>query len=112
VINSILEVEDVEDVACTVDDMEATDPSRSRSLVQRGKGGKGYKGRNDGGSVQAAKGCKGLETSCDRKNFASLRVKCPDKQIQSGCSKKKLIAVYLSHLPVISYKNFVLRKNI
>ena len=32
-INCMLEVEDVEDVACTVDDMEATD--RSGSLVQR-----------------------------------------------------------------------------
>jgi hypothetical protein len=30
------------------------------------EGGKGYKGRNDGGSVQAAQGCKGLETPCDR----------------------------------------------
>jgi hypothetical protein len=34
VINWMLEVEDVEDVACTVDDMEDTD--RSRFLVQRG----------------------------------------------------------------------------
>jgi hypothetical protein len=45
VINWMLEVEDVEDVACIVDEMEATDPSRSRSLVQRGwcegRGGKG-----------------------------------------------------------------------
>ena len=32
--NWMLEVEDVEDVACTVDDMEARD--RSQSLVQRG----------------------------------------------------------------------------
>ena len=34
-INWMLEVEDVEEVACTVDDMEATD--HSRSLVQRVK---------------------------------------------------------------------------
>jgi hypothetical protein len=34
VINWMLEVEDVEDVACTVDDMEATD--HSQYLVQRG----------------------------------------------------------------------------
>jgi hypothetical protein len=34
VINWILEVEEVEDVACTVDDMEVRD--RSQSLVQRG----------------------------------------------------------------------------
>ena len=33
-INLMLEVEDVEDVACTVEDMEAM--GRSRSLVQRG----------------------------------------------------------------------------
>src|SRR6266699_3509864 len=39
----MLEVEDVEDVACTVDDMEATDCSQS--LVQRGwSEGKGDKG--------------------------------------------------------------------
>jgi hypothetical protein len=37
-------------------------------------------------------------------------VKGPDKQIQSDFSKKQLIAVYLSHLPVISYKNFGLSK--
>ena len=41
-INRILEVEDVEDVACTVDDMEATD--RSRSFVQWGLcEGRGHK---------------------------------------------------------------------
>jgi hypothetical protein len=38
------------------------------------------------------------------------RVKGPDKQIQSGCSKKKFFAVYFSHLPVVSYKSFGLRK--
>jgi hypothetical protein len=53
VINWMLEVEDVEDVACTVvDDMEAT--GCSGSLVQRGwsegRGGQEYKGRNDGGT--------------------------------------------------------------
>jgi hypothetical protein len=43
VINWMLEVEDVEDVVCTVDDIEATDGSRS--LVQRGKcEGRWYKG--------------------------------------------------------------------
>jgi hypothetical protein len=41
-----------------------------------------------------------------------LRVKGPDKQIQSGCSKKKFFAIYFSHLPVVSYKSFGLRKKI
>ena len=36
-INRMLEGEDVEDVACTLDDMDATD--RSRTLVQRGGDG-------------------------------------------------------------------------
>ncbi len=39
-INLVLEMEDVEDVACTVDDMEARD--RSQSLVQRGWGREGW----------------------------------------------------------------------
>ena len=39
----MLEVEDVEDVACTVKDMEATD--RSRSLVQRGLSEGGGRGQ-------------------------------------------------------------------
>jgi hypothetical protein len=66
VINWMLEVEDVEDVACTVDDIEATD--RSQSLVQRGWS---EEGRNeDSGSsmgviysdsIQTAQGC-GVET--------------------------------------------------
>ncbi len=54
VINWMLETKDVEDVACTVDDMEAL--GRWRSLVQRGlsegreggTSGQEYKGRNDG----------------------------------------------------------------
>jgi hypothetical protein len=42
VINWMLEVEDAEDVACTVDDMGTAD--RSRSLDQRGwSEGRGYK---------------------------------------------------------------------
>jgi hypothetical protein len=47
VINWILEVEDVEDVDCTVDDMEATE--RSGSLVRRGWN----KGRGDKGTVES-----------------------------------------------------------
>ena len=51
-INWMLEVEDVEDVACTVDDMEVRD--RSGSLVWRGwSEGMGYKGRNGGGSLSS-----------------------------------------------------------
>jgi hypothetical protein len=42
VINWMLEVEDVEDVACKVDDMEASD--RSRSLVQTSEGMESGKG--------------------------------------------------------------------
>ena len=42
-INWMLEVEDVEDDACRVDDMETT--NRSQFLVRRGwSGGRGYKG--------------------------------------------------------------------
>jgi hypothetical protein len=48
------------------------------------------------------------QLDCER---PCLRVKGPDKQIQSGCSKKKLIAVYFSHLPVVSYKSFGLHQN-
>ena len=54
-INWILEVDDVEDVACIVDEMDAID--RSGSLAERGwsegRGGQGYKGRK----VQATQGC-------------------------------------------------------
>jgi hypothetical protein len=52
-------VEGVEDVACTVDDMEATD--RSQTLVQRGwSEGRvewGFRVRIDG-SIQTAQGCE------------------------------------------------------
>jgi hypothetical protein len=62
VINWILEVEDVEDVACTVDDMEATDLSRSRSLVQRGwcegRGGKGTRAEMIEGQCRRRKGAR------------------------------------------------------
>jgi hypothetical protein len=52
----MLEVEDVEDVACTLDDIEATD--RSRCLVQRGWcEGRGEKGQESLSSVQAVQGC-------------------------------------------------------
>ena len=55
-INCMLE-EDVEDAACTVDDMKATD--RSQSLVQRG-GFKGRVGRGRGlGRGFRVVGCSG-----------------------------------------------------
>ena len=58
----MLELEDVEGVACTVDDMEATD--RSRSWFRRDgvrEGVQGYKGRNDGASLSSAQ----AEQGCD-----------------------------------------------
>ena len=65
-INWMLEVEDVEDVACAVDDMEATD----RSLVFGGdemrEGGTRVHGANDGrsmSSLQAAQGCEDHDVS-------------------------------------------------
>ena len=51
-INWMLEEEDVEDVACTVDDMEARD--RSGSLVQR-VGGDGTRAREGSTRIQGRK---------------------------------------------------------
>ena len=55
-INWMLEVEDAEDVACAVDDMEATD--RLQSLVQRG--------RSEGRGCKRAQGPKKMEGRCPR----------------------------------------------
>jgi hypothetical protein len=47
VINLMLEAEDDEDVACTVEDTEAIGRSRSFSQRDGRKGGQGYKNRDD-----------------------------------------------------------------
>jgi hypothetical protein len=75
VINWMLEVEDVGDVACTVDDMEATDSSRSRSLVQRGwcegRGGKGTRAEMMEGQCRRLKGAR-VWRRRDMKNYGIL----------------------------------------